>query len=256
HFRDKASHLTGELATATAGADLFLAKMNSTAPALNIDSPTRGSAASFVADESAFTLEATVSDDDLAANVVEWFLMPDEENPLGQSVIIDGSHKLTLPSGTLPIGDHLIKATITDSDGLTSVATTTVAVASGVYGSSDTPLTIPKSTNKNLGVGESTILVADSLTVSDVNVEMTLQWGEDLHHVNTVNVFLTSPDNTRIELFLGGQSGDQGNLVGTAFDDEAVVSIGSASQPFTGRFQPVTPLSSFDGESSAGDWKL
>jgi subtilisin family serine protease len=51
-----------------------------------------------------------------------------------------------------------------------------------------------------------------------------------------------------------GGSGD--SYVGTIFDDEAALPITSGTVPFTGRFRPETPLSTFDGQPVAGSWIL
>ncbi len=45
-------------------------------------------------------------------------------------------------------------------------------------------------------------------------------------------------------------------LTGTILDDEATVSIIEGVGPYTGRFQPVQPLSIFDGTNARGSWRL
>ena len=87
--------------------------------------------------------------------------------------------------------------------------------------------------------------------VTDVNVKVNFEhdWIGDL------DVFLISPSGTIVELFT-----DIGNN-GTAFtetvlDDEAPGSIIDGLAPFTGSFQPESPLSAFDGETVAGAWTL
>jgi len=45
-------------------------------------------------------------------------------------------------------------------------------------------------------------------------------------------------------------------MTSTVFDDEALAPITSGSPPYTGSFQPIVPLSIFDGEDSAGVWTL
>ena len=42
----------------------------------------------------------------------------------------------------------------------------------------------------------------------------------------------------------------------TVFDDEASVHGALGSGPFTGSFQPLSPLSSLDGKLAKGTWKL
>ncbi|MDK2973567.1 MAG: lysyl endopeptidase [Candidatus Sumerlaeota bacterium] len=96
-----------------------------------------------------------------------------------------------------------------------------------------------------------TITVTGEGTVLDVNltVNMAHTWDEDL------DIYLISPAGTEAHLFNRlGSSGD--NLTDTVFDDEAGTAIGSGSPPFTGSFRPYQPLSVFDGEPIAGDWKV
>jgi subtilisin-like proprotein convertase family protein len=96
-----------------------------------------------------------------------------------------------------------------------------------------------------------TITVSGAGTVLDVNLtaNVTHTWDEDL------DVYQISPAGTEAHLFNQlGSSGD--NLTNTAFDDEAAVAIGSGTPPFTGSFRPFQPLSVFDGEPIAGDWKV
>lgn len=97
------------------------------------------------------------------------------------------------------------------------------------------------------------MIVAQAGQITDVNVTLDISHTFDAD----VNVFLVSPAGTRVKLFgdIGG-SGD--NFLNTVLDDEALYQIGSqfTSPPFTGSFRPQNPLSTFDGENSAGKWTL
>jgi subtilisin-like proprotein convertase family protein len=88
-----------------------------------------------------------------------------------------------------------------------------------------------------------------SIADVDVTVNITHTFDSD------VNVYLTSPSGTRIELFtdigLDGQ-----NFTNTTLDDEATVSITAGLAPFTGSFRPEQALSAFDGEDANGIWIL
>jgi len=114
------------------------------------------------------------------------------------------------------------------------------------YASSDTPIAIP-----DPGTVSSSINVPDGFTIDDVNVslDITHTWDGDL------DVYLTSPQGTRVELFTDvGGSGD--NFTSTTLDDECATPISSGSAPFTGCYQPEGTLSDFDGEDSSGVWTL
>jgi subtilisin family serine protease len=87
--------------------------------------------------------------------------------------------------------------------------------------------------------------------ISDLNVQLdiTHTWNDDL------DVFLISPDGTRVELFTDIGS-DSDNFTNTILDDQADTSITQGSAPFTGSFRPEGSLSDFDGENAAGTWTL
>ncbi len=53
--------------------------------------------------------------------------------------------------------------------------------------------------------------------------------------------------------FIGG---DYQPLLDTILDDEASISITEGVGPYTGRFIPVEPLTTFDGTNSFGSWRL
>jgi subtilisin-like proprotein convertase family protein len=101
----------------------------------------------------------------------------------------------------------------------------------------------------------SELVVAEDFTVLDVEV------GLDLSHalLSDVDGRLQSPQAFTPVLFqnLGGFGGP-GGMVLTVFDDEADQPIQGGSQPFTGRFQPMTrgALAAFDGTGSQGSWFL
>jgi subtilisin-like proprotein convertase family protein len=86
--------------------------------------------------------------------------------------------------------------------------------------------------------------------------------GLDHSWVGDLVVELESPTGTRIPLVqrMGGGGNSGHNFCQTVLDDEAgggsIQGLGSGSAPFTGTFQPATPLSSFDGEAGNGTWTL
>jgi subtilisin-like proprotein convertase family protein len=114
------------------------------------------------------------------------------------------------------------------------------------YTSVDVPKTIP-----DLGTVTSILTVRDTGTIDDVNVRINIQhiWDEDL------DVYLTAPDGTRIELFtdIGGMRDDFTN---TILDDDAPLSITEGFSPFTGSFRPEGDLSVLDGMNINGTWML
>ena len=55
---------------------------------------------------------------------------------------------------------------------------------------------------------------------------------------------------------LAAVGGDYQPLVNTILDDEATQSILEGVGPYTGRFRPVEPLSTFDATNARGSWRL
>jgi subtilisin-like proprotein convertase family protein len=116
------------------------------------------------------------------------------------------------------------------------------------YTSVDTPVAIP---DNNAAGATSTIHVADTNTVLDVNVTVNITHTYD----GDITLYLIGPNGAQSMLALArGGSGD--DYTGTLFDDAAATPIGSGSAPFTGTFRPDSPLSVFNGLAAAGDWRL
>ena len=91
----------------------------------------------------------------------------------------------------------------------------------------------------------------DDEIIDDVRVRL------DIEHpsVDQLSISLYSPQGTRVEL-MNQPSGAGSNLTNTVFDDTAATPLTSGSAPFTGSWQPITPLSAFDGETTQDTWTL
>ncbi len=97
----------------------------------------------------------------------------------------------------------------------------------------------------------SSIVITDSATIFDLNVELNITHTRD----SDLDVFLHSPDGTVIELFSDvGGNGD--GFDGTVFDDDATESITAGSAPFVGAYRPEGDLSLFEAEDILGTWML
>ncbi len=87
--------------------------------------------------------------------------------------------------------------------------------------------------------------------VSDLTVTLDI----DHSHDENLNVALFGPDGTFVELFSGvGGSGE--NFRNTVLSDRAPDSIATGAAPFTGTFQPLSPLAAYDGIAFNGQWFL
>ena len=129
-----------------------------------------------------------------------------------------------------------------------NIATTNSGVAGcTVYNSSEGPKPIP-----DLGTVVSTLTVANSSALADVNVRnLNIEHPFDMD----LSVVLVSPTGAQVELFNGvGASG--ADFSGTTLDDEATTSVVDGSAPFSGSYKPTSPLSAFDGQNPTGVWTL
>jgi subtilisin-like proprotein convertase family protein len=114
------------------------------------------------------------------------------------------------------------------------------------FDSTDTPIAIVDNTTHL-----STIAVPDDVEVQKVKVRMNITHTYD----GDLDITLITPDGTRI-LLVQDNGGTDENYTDTVFDDEAATPIASGSAPYTGSFQPQSPLSVAIGSSSLGDWTL
>ncbi len=129
-----------------------------------------------------------------------------------------------------------------------SVPTGAPVLATTTYTSTNVPVAIPDSNP----AGVTSILpISATGSVGDVDARfnITHTWDADLI------IRLIPPAGTVITLvYRRGAGGD--NFTGTIMDDEATTSISGGTAPFTGRFQPESPLSALDGQPITGTWRL
>ena len=138
-------------------------------------------------------------------------------------------------------------ATATPLYSPTPTATPTSSTACTTYSSTDVPQAIP-----DPGTITSTLTVPDTFTLSDVNVVslyITHTFDADLE------AYLITPSNTEVILFMG-VGGDGDDFVNTTLDDAAAEWIWFGVAPFTGSFRPEGSLSTLNGQSSVGAWRL
>ncbi|MEO2034374.1 MAG: S8 family serine peptidase, partial [Planctomycetaceae bacterium] len=113
----------------------------------------------------------------------------------------------------------------------------------------DTELSIP--TTGTSGTIESTLNIANSGIIDDINVVIEIEHTFDAD----LDVVLVSPAGTEVELF-SDVGGSGNNFLETTFDDDASIAITAGSPPFSGQYRPEQALSTFNGESVTGTWKL
>jgi subtilisin-like proprotein convertase family protein len=101
------------------------------------------------------------------------------------------------------------------------------------------------------GTGVSLISVGPSMTVSHLQVKLNITYPQD----SDLIIHLQSPAGTDVLLTRYAGGAGQG-FRNTVFDDRASTWVVLGQAPFTGTYQPMVPLSSFNGQNAHGLWKL
>jgi len=102
--------------------------------------------------------------------------------------------------------------------------------------------------NATTATYNTTITVADSFTISDVNISFNIShtWNNDL------DIFLISPTGTRVEL--STDNGGNGDNYNVTLDDDSANTLPTGNTTVSGTFAPEGNLSDFNSEISIGDW--
>lgn len=87
--------------------------------------------------------------------------------------------------------------------------------------------------------------------LTDVNVNLNINHARN----SDLDVYLVSPNGTRVELFTN-VGGNGQNFLNTTLDDQASFSINQGTAPFTGSYIPEGLLSALNGQSPNGVWTL
>ncbi|MCO4772605.1 MAG: proprotein convertase P-domain-containing protein, partial [Deltaproteobacteria bacterium] len=190
--------------------------------------------------ESTFTTQpTTLTADPITSSVYDTQVVTDDEGDFDSDLYLACEDCDDGEATMFPGNDELCDDLDNDCSGTIDVFQQVTTVAPGLgFGASPTSVT-------------STIEVAENASVADVNVtiDITHIWDAD------VDVSLTSPTGTVIDL-TSDNGGGADNFTNTVFDDEADTPITAGSAPFAGSYIPETPLSTLDGELSAGTWTL
>ena len=111
---------------------------------------------------------------------------------------------------------------------------------------STTPLSIPADSTV-----VSSLAVTSSFIITNATVTLNLTGNYD----GALFIYLQSP--TGVKVYLANDVGGTGkNFTNTVFADTASTPITSGTAPFTGTFQPETPLAGLNGLQALGTWKL
>jgi subtilisin-like proprotein convertase family protein len=123
------------------------------------------------------------------------------------------------------------------------------AVLSSIRATNNVPMTVAPGQTIT-----STINVSDNYLLEGLTVQL------DILHPNApdIEATLIAPDGTRIRLVrnAGASSINKQNFANTTFDDVVAVPVQLAQAPFTGRFQPLDPLSVLRGRVVTGAYRL
>jgi subtilisin-like proprotein convertase family protein len=143
----------------------------------------------------------------------------------------DGTVTYTANAGFSGVDTFRYKA----SDGLLESNEVTVSIEVKAQ-----PIQYTNSTKVSLvdgGLRTSTIVISDQYAIKDLNVRLGISHSK----VSELQIFLVSPNGTRVQLFDGAKR--TANLADATFDDEGVLI-------------PLQALSTFDGMSIRGTWTL
>ena len=101
--------------------------------------------------------------------------------------------------------------------------------------------------------------IKSELTVEAIGHVVDIDVLIDIDHTydSDLLIYLVSPNGTRVKLVEDTGAAQQ-NFTQTIFDDDAIFAIDgpNSTAPYTGRFRPMEPLSTFIGESTEGVWQL
>ena len=133
-----------------------------------------------------------------------------------------------------------------------SFSFTTVILTCQTFDSTDVPLPIPEGGGTS-GTTTSTLTVgaADGGTIADVNV---LNLIGTHTYMGDLDFFLDSPATPQIQLREQACGTDENFNIN--YDDEAAPGSPPCPPTNAGTYQPLDPLSAFDGSNSTGTWTL
>jgi subtilisin-like proprotein convertase family protein/subtilisin family serine protease len=128
-------------------------------------------------------------------------------------------------------------------------------------GNFDGPVPTTFNSPANLGLGFGASSTSHTLTAAglggelqglEVRVSLTHTW------VGDVQLRLLGPNGTNILLVRspGGDGNSGDNMTNTVFADDATATFTAGGAPYTGRFLPAEPLSTFNGIDPNGNWTL
>jgi subtilisin family serine protease/subtilisin-like proprotein convertase family protein len=142
----------------------------------------------------------------------------------------------------------LVGAGISSTSGaaLPSTYQNTFQLSSVYQVASSAPVGIPDVSQTTTSLSFSPSVVIGKVTVA-VNMVNSID--------GKIALSLIAPDGTVVPLStLQGGSGT--SFISTVFDDAASTPIGQGTAPFTGSYQPTSPLSALIGKNAQGTWKL
>ncbi|MFH1265500.1 MAG: cadherin-like domain-containing protein [Planctomycetota bacterium] len=267
-FRETADFPTGDVLTSAGDGDIFLLKLGQTPITVKRTSPMvtseQGGTATFevvlnqtpavgttvtIGISSSDTSEGTVDKSSLIFTPSDW----DTPHTVTVTGVDDGDN-----DGNIAYTIDLAPAVSLDPnfDGVDAGQVWLVnrddETALATYANT-TPKVLNDFKGKSAGVTISTITVADSGAIVDLNVQL------DITHTQAedLDVTLIGPDGTRVTLFedVGGSAN---NFTGTILDDQATTPIQDGVAPFSSSYRPQDPLAALNSttENLNGTWTL
>jgi subtilisin-like proprotein convertase family protein len=118
----------------------------------------------------------------------------------------------------------------------------------GLAVSENVPVTIP--TQVSTVTSTLTVDPLNSVTINDVNVQLNITHS----YVSDLNVRLTSPNGTQVQLFSNQCASN--NDINAVFDDAGIALVCGNNPAISGTLIPAEALSAFNGQVSQGIWTL
>jgi subtilisin-like proprotein convertase family protein len=143
----------------------------------------------------------------------------------------------------------LAKNSACSGDFTTAFTFGTGQVVCSDFASTNVPVAIPTTANVTVN---STLIVPDNITLSDVNVNLNIThtW------VNDMTITLISPAGTQVQLVANPCTSASLQNIQATFDDAGSTLICAVNPAISGTIKPFQVLSAFNGESSQGTWTL
>jgi autotransporter-associated beta strand protein len=138
-----------------------------------------------------------------------------------------------------------------------SISGSSAGVVPVSYASTDTPVDVPDD-SPAFGTPGTTLVssVNVSAATGDVVTNIAVNLNIQMDFTSDLAIYLRGPNGVRVPLSLREGDFINADFTDTTFTDDAGSPISAGTNPYTGLFQPESPLSAFNGIDPNGTWSL